>query len=53
MEVKHLRAQTISISEMDKLVENKRSILNEIVDGEKKRDRVESIINELLSELSK
>ena len=38
---------------MDKLVENKRSILNEIVDGEKKRDRGESIINELLSELSK
>jgi len=38
---------------MDRLVENKRSILNEIVDGEKKRDRGESIINELLAELAK
>ena len=38
---------------MDRLVENKRSILNEVVDGSKQRDKGESIINELLSELSK
>ena len=38
---------------MDRLVENKRSILNEVVDGTAQRDKGESIINELLSELSK
>lgn len=38
---------------MDRLVDNKRSILNEVVDGSKQRDKGESIINELLSELSK
>ncbi len=37
---------------MSKLVEYKRSVLNEILDGERKRDRGESLINELLSELT-
>jgi len=38
---------------MAKLVEHKREVLTEILDGEKKRDRGESVINELLGELSK
>jgi len=38
---------------MDILVENKRTILNEVLDGEKKRDKGESVINELLSELAR
>ena len=40
-------------SKMAKLVEEKRSVLLEILDGEKQRDRGESIMNELLSELAK
>ena len=35
---------------MSKLVEYKRHILNEILDGERKRDRGDSIINDLLAE---
>ena len=38
---------------MDKLVDNKRIVLDEVLDGEKNRDRGESVINELLSELAK
>ena len=38
---------------MDKLVENKRAVLNEILDGEINRDKGESIINELLAELAR
>ena len=38
---------------MDILVENKRIILNEVLDGESKRDKGESVINELLSELAR
>ena len=40
-------------SKMAKLVEEKRSVLLEILDGQKQRDRGESIMNELLSELAK
>ena len=38
---------------MDRLVENKRAVLNEVLDGELHRDRGESIINELLAELAR
>ena len=38
---------------MDKLVDNKRVVLDEVLDGEGSRDRGESIINELLSELAR
>ena len=38
---------------MDKLVGNKRIILDEVLDGEKSRDKGESIINELLAELAR
>jgi len=38
---------------MDKLVDNKRLILDEVLDGEKNRDRGKSIINELLAELAR
>ena len=38
---------------MDKLVDNKRIVLDEVLDGEKNRDRGESVINDLLSELAK
>ena len=38
---------------MDKLVDNKRVVLDEVLDGEKSRDKGESIINELLSELAR
>ena len=38
---------------MDKLVDNKRIVQDEVLDGEKNRDRGESVINELLSELAK
>ena len=38
---------------MDKLVENKRAVLNEVLDGEINRDKGESIINELLAELAR
>lgn len=40
-------------SKMAKLVEEKRSILMEVLDGQKQRDRGESIMSELLSELVK
>ena len=40
-------------SKMSSLVDHKRSILEEILDGAKKRDRGDSIINELISELAK
>ena len=38
---------------MDRLVENKRAVLNEVLDGEINRDKGESIINELLAELAR
>ena len=38
---------------MDKLVENKRIVLDEVLDGEKNRDKGESVINELLAELAR
>ena len=38
---------------VDKLVDNKRLILDEVLDGEKNRDRGKSIINELLAELAR
>jgi len=40
-------------SKMAKLVEEKRLVLLEILDGQKQRDQGESIMNELLSELAK
>jgi hypothetical protein len=39
-------------AKMAKLVEYKRDVLAAVLDGEKQRDRGESIINELLSDLS-
>ena len=38
---------------MDRLVENKRAVLNEVLDGEINRDKGESIINALLAELAR
>jgi len=38
---------------MDRLVENKRAVLNEVLDGEINRDKGESIIHELLAELAR
>ena len=38
---------------MDRLVENKRAVLNEVLDGEINRDKGDSIINELLAELAR
>ena len=38
---------------MDSLVENKRAVLNEVLDGEINRDKGESIIHELLAELAR
>jgi len=38
---------------MNRLVENKRAVLNEVLDGEINRDKGESIINELLAELAR
>ena len=38
---------------MDRLVENKRAVLNEVLDGEINRDKGECIINALLAELAR
>ena len=50
--IHYMQVENSIDEKMSKLVEYKRSVLNEILDGERKRDRGESIINELLSELT-
>lgn len=48
--IHYMQVENSIDEKMSKLVEYKRNILNEILDGERKRDRGDSIINDLLAE---
>ena len=50
--IHYMQVENSIDAKMAKLVEYKRDVLAAVLDGEKQRDRGESIINELLSDLS-
>ena len=50
--IHYMQVENSIDSKMAKLVEYKRDVLAAVLDGEKQRDRGESIINELLADLS-